>query len=132
MDVADFSRAGQIDILLNESVKILNIDHHFTNDNFGEVNLISPNAAAATEVIYDLIKEMNINIDNELATAIYTGLLTDTGGFRYSNTTSKVMKMASDLMEYGINSDFIAEVTLETMTKGYVELLKISLSKLGF
>lgn len=132
LDVADYSRAGNIDYLLNDSIHLLNIDHHFTNDNFGEVNLVSPNAAAAAEIIYDLVIDMNIEIDKDLATIIYTGILTDTGGFRYSNTTSKIMSIAANLLKYNIESDFIAEVTLETMTKGYLELLKIALSNLNY
>ncbi|OEG00445.1 hypothetical protein BHF71_00620 [Vulcanibacillus modesticaldus] len=130
IDVADKKRAGEIDYLLTSDVKLLNIDHHPTNDKFGDVNLVLPTAAATAEVVYDLVKEMNAAIDKELATYIYTGLLTDTGGFRYSNTTSKVMRIAAELLDHDISPSNIAEITLETMTKSFLNLLKIALDKL--
>ena len=130
IDVADKFRAGDISPLLNEDVKILNIDHHPTNDNFGDVNLILSTAAATTEVIYDLIQQMKVPLDKELATCIYTGLLTDTGGFRYSNTTAKVMKIAAQLLEYEINPGDIAQISLETISIGHVNLLKKALQRI--
>ncbi|WP_339063229.1 DHH family phosphoesterase [Tepidibacillus marianensis] len=81
VDVADRSRMGQIDPLLMDQTQILNIDHHPTNDGFGDVNLILTSAAATAEVMYDLANELHISFDKDLATCIYTGLLTDTGDF---------------------------------------------------
>ncbi|MGD9677162.1 MAG: bifunctional oligoribonuclease/PAP phosphatase NrnA [Vulcanibacillus sp.] len=130
LDIAEINRAGNINELLNKKVRILNIDHHFTNDNFGEINIVMPSAAATTEVIYYLINKMGIQFDKNLATYIYTGLLTDTGGFRYSNTNSNVMRIAAEMLEYDISPASIAEITLETITKNYLEILKKALSNL--
>lgn len=130
VDVADLSRAGQIDRLLNSNYHILNIDHHPTNDNFGEVNLVSSSAAATVEVIYDLINKMKLSIDQDLATCIYTGLLTDTGGFRYSNTSSKNLRIAAELLEYGINPSKITQAALETISLAHINLLKKALNSI--
>lgn len=130
VDVADFSRAGQINKLLNSEYHLLNIDHHPTNDNFGEINLVLPSAAATVEVIYDLINKMRLSIDQDLATCIYTGLLTDTGGFRYSNTSSKIFRIAAELLEYEINPSKITQAALETISLDHINLLKVALNSI--
>lgn len=130
LDIAEINRAGKINDLLNKKIRILNIDHHFTNDNFGEINIVMPLAAATTEVIYYLINKMGIQFDKNLATYIYTGLLTDTGGFRYSNTNSNVMRIAAEMLDYDISPATIAEITLETITKNFLEILKKALSNM--
>ncbi|MFV9509811.1 DHH family phosphoesterase [Tepidibacillus sp. LV47] len=130
VDLADRLRMGDIDPLVAEGAKILNIDHHPTNDHFGDVNLLLPTAAATAEIVYDLTDQLEVPIDKNLATCIYTGLFTDTGGFRYSNTSPKVMRIAAELLEYGVSPSEIAEITLETITKGHIDVLKIALSKL--
>ena len=78
--------------LITSDALLLNIDHHRTNNRFGTHHLINPDAAATAEILYDWIESMEIQWTKELATCVYTGLLTDTGGFRYSNTTPSVMK----------------------------------------
>lgn len=124
IDVADRKRMGEIEDLFADEVEILNIDHHPTNDHFGKVNLILPTAAATVEVIYDLMKEMGIFLNDGTAACIYTGLLTDTGGFRYSNTSSKVMRIASELLEYNISPSEIAETALESISQNHILILK--------
>lgn len=130
VDVADQFRTGDIDHLLSNDTKILNIDHHPTNDFFGDFNLVIPTAAATAEVIFDLVKALDIPLQKELATCIYTGLLTDTGGFRYSNTTSKVMNIAAELLEYNVSPGDIAEAALEAITVNHITLLSKALEKL--
>lgn len=136
VDCADFARVGNTNQLFADDASIVNIDHHPTNDGYGAVNLVVPEAAATAEILYDLLNLFEVNWDPEIATAVYTGLLTDTGGFRYSNTSPKVMRIASDLLSYGVNGPEIAETLLEEMTlpqmKILVEALKtLSLSEDG-
>ena len=130
VDVADRSRMGEIDSLIEANASLLNIDHHPTNDLFGDENLVLASAAATAEVMFDLLQHMGITMNQQIATCIYTGLLTDTGGFRYSNTTPKVMRIAAELLEYGISPGHIAEIALETITQEHIQLLRIALSKL--
>ncbi|MDP5273485.1 DHH family phosphoesterase [Chengkuizengella axinellae] len=132
VDCADFSRIGKIHQALSDDVQILNIDHHPTNDGFGVINFIQESAASTTQVLNEVIEFMNVPWDKVLAECIYVGLLTDTGGFRYSNTSPKVMKLASKLLEQGVNANHFAEELLEKFTQSHLELLKISLSTLSF
>lgn len=132
VDIADLTRAGKIDDILSKDAKILNIDHHITNEGFGKVNLIITSAASTTEVIYYLIKKMDIDFEKEIAEYIYTGLLTDTGGFRYSNTTSNTMRIAAEMIDNGVLPGDIADIMLETMTKEFLETLKKTLKNIKF
>ncbi|QHW30023.1 bifunctional oligoribonuclease/PAP phosphatase NrnA [Paenibacillus rhizovicinus] len=132
IDCADFRRIGLVKDCFAENAQLLNIDHHPTNDDFGSHNLIRTDAAATVEILFDLIEFAGIPLDNEAATAIYTGLLTDTGGFRYSNTTPRVMHIASVMLTEGVKGHWIANHLLEQMTKPQLLLLQRGLSRLTF
>lgn len=130
VDCADFKRIGNGHVLFSDDVQIVNIDHHPTNDAYGAINLIVSNAAATVEIIFDLIHFMEKPLDHDVATALYTGLLTDTGGFRYSSTSPKVMAIASKLLEYGVDGPGLSEKLLEQMTLAQIRLLTRALDGL--
>ncbi|MGE5702436.1 MAG: DHH family phosphoesterase [Clostridia bacterium] len=130
VDAADSSRMGNVRHLFAENAQLLNIDHHPTNDRFGTVNVIRTDAAATAEMMYELAEANGIACDEELATCIYTGLLTDTGGFRYSNTSPNVLKIASQLLQYGLKPGELAERCLEETTLEHILLLRRALQTL--
>lgn len=132
VDCADEMRIGDAAKAITDQALLLNIDHHSTNDGYGDVQLISKFAAATAEVLFDLVHVLDLPWDSDLAACVYTGLLTDTGGFRYSNTSPKVMKIASELLSHGINPGELAEKLLEKVTFPHVLLLKRALSSLSF
>ncbi|MFF2908604.1 bifunctional oligoribonuclease/PAP phosphatase NrnA [Paenibacillus sp. NPDC057934] len=130
VDCADFERVGRTQRYFAEGAQIVNIDHHPTNNGYGTVNLIKPDAAATAEILFDLLKVVGVEWNLEIATAIYTGLLTDTGGFRYSNTSPKVMATVSELLSLGVNGPELAENLLEEMTLPQVKVLNRALNTL--
>lgn len=130
VDCADFQRVGLTHRFFADDALILNIDHHPTNNGYGQVNLIKPDAAATAEILFDLLKTFELDWDLDIATAIYTGLLTDTGGFRYTNTSPKVMATVSELLSLGVNGPELAEVLLEEMTLPQVKILNKALNTL--
>lgn len=132
VDCADYTRMGQVVNLFAEDVKLLNIDHHPTNNQFGTLAIIRENAAATVELVYDIGVQLDAVWPLPLCESIYTGLLTDTGGFRYANTTPKVMKIASDMLERGVVGNELAECFLESITYAQIELLRIALATLQF
>ncbi|WP_127531683.1 DHH family phosphoesterase [Paenibacillus kobensis] len=132
VDCADFRRMGDVESCFEDGYELLNIDHHPTNDLYGSVNLVFSYAAATVEILYELIEQAGIALDEPAATAIYTGLLTDTGGFRYSNTTPRVMEIASELLKLGVNGHWVADYLLERMTMPQLKLLQLGLSRLTF
>jgi phosphoesterase RecJ-like protein len=132
VDCADYARVGKTNQWFAPDAELLNIDHHPTNDGFGRVNLMKFHAAATAEILFELLDELELTLDTDIATAIYTGLLTDTGGFRYSNTSPLVMAMASRLLEAGVNGPELAELLLERMTMGQLRIFQRGLSRLSF
>lgn len=132
VDCADESRMGLVRERFSPNVPLLNIDHHPTNDYFGEAQLIREDAAATVELLFDLAVQLNIPMTKELADCIYTGLLTDTGGFRYSNTSPEVMRIASDLLQHGVQGYQLAEALLEKITRTHIAVLQKALGTLSF
>lgn len=132
VDCADFARAGGARDWFAEGAEILNIDHHPTNDGFGLVNLLRFEAAATAEILFDLIRTFNLPFDADAATAVYTGLLTDTGGFRYSNTSAAVMNIASRMLDAGADGPGLADRLLERMTMGQMKMIQRALPRLAF
>ncbi len=132
VDCADESRMGKLRERFPANVPLLNIDHHPTNDYFGLVHLIREDAAATVELLFDLTAKLGLQMTKELAECIYTGLLTDTGGFRYSNTSPEVMRIASDLLQHGVQGHQLAETVLETITRSHISVLQRALGTLTF
>ncbi|MEK5027798.1 DHH family phosphoesterase [Paenibacillus sp. FSL M7-1046] len=130
VDCADFQRVGLTQRFFAQDALIANIDHHPTNNGYGFVTLIKPDAAATAEILFDLLKTFEVEWDIDIATAIYTGLLTDTGGFRYTNTSPKVMAAVSELLVLGVNGPELAETLLEEMTLAQVKVLNRALNTL--
>lgn len=132
IDCADFSRMGRISTLFDDQAHLLNIDHHPTNDRFGSCHLIKSDAAATVQILYDLTIHMKLIPSLDFGNCIYTGLLTDTGGFRYSNTSPEVLKIGANLLALGVQGSIIAEQVLERVTYSQIVLLQKSLSTLSF
>lgn len=132
VDCADNSRFGEAKGLFSPDAQLLNIDHHSTNDFFGQVHVIRPKASATVEIIYDLIHLMGLSWDEAVASCIYTGLVTDTGGFRYANTTANVLNIASEMMSHGVKGSQLSTHLLEKMTYPQFCLLQTALATMSF
>lgn len=103
MDCSDLSRVGSLKYAASKAANVINIDHHISNSFFGKLNLVDTNAAATGEIAYKLIKSLGIDMDSEIATSLYTAIVTDTGSFQFENTTSETHLIAADLLGYGTN-----------------------------
>jgi bifunctional oligoribonuclease and PAP phosphatase NrnA len=106
-DCPTLPRIGTVNTLLRPSTVIFNIDHHISNSRFGHYNYIRPEAAATAEVVYDIYEALKIPISKEDAKNLYVGLATDTGSFKYSNTTARSHEVAARLIAAGINIEKI-------------------------
>jgi phosphoesterase RecJ-like protein len=122
VDCAEIGRIGEIKDNLDFSKPIINIDHHIGNTKFGTVNLIKPDHSSTAEIIYQLIKH-EIQMDKEIATYLYIGILTDTGAFRYPNTTSHSLRVASELVAYGVIASQVSEFIWFTDPEARIKLL---------
>lgn len=90
-------------------VKVFNIDHHFTNTLWGDFNYIDAKASASAEIIFMFSQELKLNLNLEEANLLYAGILDDTGRFSFSNTTERVLEIASKVIGFGAKPDFVAE-----------------------
>ena len=130
IDASSADRAGNA-MEVVKSPAVLNIDHHKTNTRFADYLYLDSDAAATAEIIYGLLLEMDIKITRDIATCIYEGIYTDTGSFKYSNTTSNTLKTAADLLNYGVNPSQISD-NMELKSRSQVEMLRKVLETLTF
>lgn len=107
VDCSDLGRLGNRMALLPNCSLLAVIDHHRTNTRFGDINYVDEDASSTGEIIFELAGEFGFSLDPVAATALYIALSTDTGSFRYDNTTPKTMRIASDLMAAGIDTKAI-------------------------
>ena len=116
-------------IQLSNSKKVL-IDHHLNPDNFYDYKYHNVDASATAELVYDLISFIDENlIDKDISDCIYTGILTDTGSFRFASTSSKVHRIIAKLLDKGVRSDHIGKIIYESNSFDKLKLLGYSLSK---
>ncbi|MFA6349536.1 MAG: bifunctional oligoribonuclease/PAP phosphatase NrnA [Candidatus Omnitrophota bacterium] len=101
VDCSDLHRTGEVH-RLSAGKPILNIDHHISNQYFGAINWVE-DAASCTQMIYKLYKKLKVPIDKDSALVLYAGIMTDTGSFKYTNTTALTFKIVSDLVSKGVN-----------------------------
>jgi phosphoesterase RecJ-like protein len=123
LDCPNYNRIGRISELLAADATLLNIDHHHDNDRFGTVNLTSDEVCSTCEMIYHLARYMGLEIDRAIAEQLYTGILFDTGGFRYSLTTPTSLEVGADLIRHGARLDLIADRLYNNATFGSVKLI---------
>lgn len=126
LDAGNFSRIRE-GVKREEFGILVNIDHHYSNDGYGDYNLVLPEAAATGDVVYQLIRALKVKVDKGIAESIYTSIITDTGRFRYSNTTPYIFKMAAELLEAGADGSKVSESVFGDITKEAMELTHLAL-----
>ncbi len=131
LDTPVRDRTGELDKYVGDAM-IINIDHHESNTNFGGLNWVDPSYSSVAEMIYELIKKMNVRINRDIAFLLYLGIATDTGFFRYSNTTERVFYRAAELVRYGVKPHEVASMVFERNTIPYIRLLGSVLSNSQF
>jgi len=122
LDSAELNRIGFIKDEIDFTKPIINIDHHISNENFGDINIVKPYYSSTAEIIYELLNRLT-ELDEEIATYLYIGILTDTGSFRYPNTTSHSLRVASKLVNYGVVASQISEFIWFTDPPARIKLL---------
>jgi len=131
LDSAEIHRCGLKKEYI-ENKLLVNIDHHKTNPGYGDLNLIETEAAAVGCIIWDILKVGKIPITKKTAEYLYLSILTDTGSFRYSSTSSKTFKIAADLLDKGVETWYIASNVYEREKLETYRLLSLVLNTLEF
>ncbi len=129
LDCGDRSRVGNL--LANARGQIINIDHHESNSRFGDLNWVEGKASSTGEMVYRLLfQRMGFPLNTEAATSLYTAILTDTGSFRFSNTSPRALRIAGSLLKRSLPPAFIASQVYEDRSLGQLRALGDMLSRM--
>ena len=131
VDVADCQLLGENLSMYGDKVDLC-IDHHGSNVQYAKESFIDSDAAATAEIIYDLIRVLQIEIDQKIASCIYTGISTDTGCFNYANVTPKTHLIAADLLKTGIDAAKINRLMFDKKSRQRIELEKLVMGTMEF
>lgn len=132
LDCSEIDRVGDEAPRIAGVRRIVNIDHHISNDQYGHLTLTDPNASSTGEMVFRLLDGMGLEITKDMAINLYTAILTDTGAFRYSNTGPGTFAAAGRLLEKGADPAWIAQKVYETFPAVKIRLLGRALSTLEF
>lgn len=129
-DTANRERLGTAAALADRAGTVVVVDHHLSNGGFGDVAVVDPGAAATVQLMYRLIVEhLGWPLTEPVATALYTGLVTDTGRFQYSATTPEVHRVAGELLRAGADPDRISRHLYGEAPFGYLKVAGAVLSR---
>jgi phosphoesterase RecJ-like protein len=129
VDCANETRMGPELTLIDDATLTLDIDHHHDNSRFGDVNLVVGDASSTGEVLRDVFAELGVELTPEIAEALYTAVVTDTGRFQYSNTTPKALRLAADLVEAGADVHRVFQDVYESVEFAKLKLLARALER---
>ena len=122
VDCGAAERLGSLRRLVESVRCVINVDHHAGNDEFGHLNVVVTGASSTAELITHLVRDVGIEIDRDIATCLYTGIVTDTGRFQYSNSSPEVLRLAADLLALGVPATKVAQEVFESSPFNYLKL----------
>ncbi|MBI5309332.1 MAG: bifunctional oligoribonuclease/PAP phosphatase NrnA [Planctomycetes bacterium] len=128
LDCPTLERLGKTTGFFPEGVIIINIDHHIANENFGKINWVADDMCATGDVVLQLLRETKVDITPDMATALYVSIVTDTGRFTHSNTTSSTLRSAAFLIECGARHTDITRCVYSANSYNLIQLNAQSLA----
>lgn len=128
-DCGSADRLGSLEENAKRAGTVIVVDHHAMGAPFGDVRLVDPAAAASAVIVYDLAARMELALDRDSAACLYTGIVTDTGSFKYRNTTPEIHRIAADLLSYGIPHDDIVREVYDTHPLGFLRVAALALGR---
>ena len=133
VDCGDIQRIGEpFDEAARQIPLLINIDHHISDEPFGDLYWVDQSASSTCEMLYQLGLGLQVSLDAEIASQLYTGILTDTGCFRFSNTNKSVLEIAARLVGAGARPHYIAEQIYDAAPAQQLHLLGQVLSTVAF
>jgi len=132
LDASDLQRIGSVQNLLTPEMTVINIDHHPSNDQFGNLNLVAEKESSTVEIIYALIEAWDIPVTKDLATLIYSGIVCDTGRFLFPNTSHQSLAICAGMVKQGADPGWIAEKIYFRMSQQTISALTAALSTIEY
>jgi len=131
LDCSSLERVGpSAERLVARDAAVACVDHHAGNEGFGDPRLVDVEASATAELIHDLLEAVGLPITPEIAACLYAGIASDTGAFRYLNTTPKILRLAARLVEEGADPALTAEALYARKSAGSLRILGLALASL--
>jgi bifunctional oligoribonuclease and PAP phosphatase NrnA len=130
-DAGSLDRLGTLVDAFQGAARTVVVDHHASNTRFGDVNLIDPVSPASAVLCRELLRRLDLPLDTEIATALYTGLVTDTGRFQYQATTPETHHLAAELLAAGVQQYEVAKAVFETNDIAYLRLVADALGRIA-
>lgn len=130
LDCSNIERIGKLAADVDQFGVTINIDHHLSNTRFGDLRYIDTAACSTAEIVYRLIKTIGIGVDRDISTSIYTGILTDTGSFRFANTNRTAFSVCLEMIKNGVDPYTVAQHVYGTYSIGRIKLLNLALDSI--
>lgn len=131
-DCGSKSRLSGLEDLISRSSKFINVDHHLSNEKFGDVNIIDVKAASSGSVVQEILNFCEIELSKEVATCLYIALLTDTGRFQFSSTTPEVFEQAKELSKFDLDIAFLSRTLTEEDSYSLMKLAGSVLNEMQY
>ena len=131
VDIADTQLLGKETEQYKDSIDLA-IDHHMSHKEYAKMSYVDSTAASTTQVIYELFCMMGVTIDKQIANCLYTGLCTDTGCFRYSNTSATTLRIAASLMDAGADVAEINRIMFDTKSRARLNVERLAMESITF
>lgn len=132
VDVASKDRMVAGSLIFDKAAFKANIDHHKTNIGYADINIIDGNAACVGIILFEIFKEWGLQLTIDMARCIYTSLMTDTGGFRYENTSPETFMLAAELVKLGVSPNKEYRACYETKPQSMVQFQAYVVSNTSF
>jgi bifunctional oligoribonuclease and PAP phosphatase NrnA len=123
IDCGAAERLGELEEIARRAPCLINIDHHPGNDEFAHLNVVEPSASSTAELVASLAAALGVELDQDIATCLYVGIVTDTGRFQYTNSSPHTLRLAATLLEHGVPAPTIAQELFESAPFGLLKLV---------
>lgn len=132
LDCSDIERLGENKFLVDKSDVVINIDHHISNSEFGDINIVMPEISSTGEIVHYILDNLNYPINKDIATLIYVAISTDTGRFTYQGVTGKTHESVARLYNYDIDSYDINKKLYQNRSLSQTQLFIKAISQMSF
>ena len=132
LDCGDIKRLNGFSNYFEDANVRISIDHHSANTMFADYNFVNPAAPACAQILVTILPELGVEIDKKIGTCLLTGIITDTGGFKYSGVTAETFEFAAALLDRGVNVSQVYKRVLQTLSKPSFELRRRAMNRIEF
>lgn len=132
LDCGDIKRLNGFAKYFEDANTKISIDHHSSNTMFADYNFVNPMAPACCQILVIVLEALGVIIDKEIGTCLLTGIITDTGGFKYKGVTAETFEFVAELLNRGVNVSDVYKKVLQTISKTRFELTRIAANRLEF